>query len=1378
MAATGVVLDAAGFELLVAGVRVGRRRTLAPSDVSLLEDVTARYVRAVSGWARRDTFLGLGQELYSWLDGDGGGLGAVVAGPGPVVFEVQASASPSSAGWAVLRAPWELLAAPSSGGFLVEDGLLRLCVVRRLGRPVGGGKLDGFRLGLGFMASSPRGRDDLDYEAEEAAILSAVGIGRVDLLVEDTGDPVQFGRRLADVGGMPVVHLSCHGHNAWPQPDGTREPVLMLEDDQGGERPTTAADLVRRLRGVPRLVFVSACLTATGAGQSGWWPPAAGERGRDVVPRPRPASAGVANDGGGVAHSLATALVAAGVPAVLGWDGSVRDRAATVFAGHLYAALGEREDLAVAVGDARRALLDCDVDWVRADWHLARLWLGPAGGGPVAGGTRKRSLVAADRGTKAFLDRKQHVRVADRSMFVNRRQELQQALRVLRGGDRVGVLLHGQGRLGKSSLAARVVDRLPEYAVAVVYGDYTALAVLDAVADAVRALPQAREVIDRGLPDVRDEVPQALERVLVDLLSGPCAQIGDGQRPLLLVIDDLEQILEDRADGAHRVTADAAPVLAAVLRAFTADGTDSRLLLTSRYTFTLDGLQDRVQAVQLRPLSPVAQAKLQLRQQGLAPAGLQADRAGLAERAVAVARGNPGLQDLIGLRLVYDEAVDTDRAERAVADMEAYLDRGDALPAEEQVRTFLEDLAIDTLLDQAGPAHRGLARALTVFDQPIPRPVADLLAGQVGGSLDRMCGLGLADAYPNPAHPAQTAVAVNPLAAGRLAPLSEAEAAAVAVTAVGPLHTAWRGPCVAADRDGGLDVQLTRLGLLADHPDVVAECAAHAVNALRQGPAGRAYQLGRDAIELLDRHHVAVPLWLLRQTADAALTSGDGSAGDALMQRAVNQIDIGDQDGGSEPLDHARVLYEYAVRLQGSGQPEQAMVLLHRAEQLFATHGSDREAAVTWGSIADIAYQRGDYDEALRIRRELELPVYERLGDTRSTAVTWGRIADIAYDRGDYDEALRIRREVQLPVYERLGDTRSTAVTWGRIADIAYQRGDYDEAQRIRREVQLPVYERLGDTRSTAITWGQIADIAYDRGDYDEAQRIRREIELPVYERLGDTRSTAITWGQIADIAYDRGDYDEALRIRREVQLPVYERLGDTRETAITWGRIADIAYQRGDYDEALRIRREVQLPVFERLGDTRSTAITWGNIADIAYDRGDYDEALRIRREVQLPVYERLGDTRSTAITWGNIADIAYQRGDYEQAAELRQRELEANEQLGDLDGIAAATWGLAQIDLARQDYQTAAPRLVTAYQILTRLQRPDGIAIVGNILGQLLLAAGQPEDATTVLTTSLQAATKIGATELAGHLTTLLNTPPDKDQNQEPLHQPNQTP
>ena len=294
------------------------------------------------------------------------------------------------------------------------------------------------------------------------------------------------------------------------------------------------------------------------------------------------------------------------------------------------------------------------------------------------------------------------------------------------------MLLHGQGRLGKSSLAARIADRCPDYAVAVVFGDYAAMAILDAVATAVRTNEAATKLIEARRAEVRDR-PEAIEALLVALLAEPCAQVGDhGARPLLLIIDDLEQILVANPTGPHRVDPGQAGVLAAVVRAFDPTETDSRLLLTSRFTFTLGGLESRLAPVQLRPMSEVAQAKLQRRQQALTDPTRVAERPDLAERALVVSRGNPGLQDLIGLRLVYGEHVGLDRAEAAVADMESYLRQGD-LPADADVRVFLQNLALDTLLEEAGTAQVALLSALTLFDLPVPDPVVALLAGKPGG---------------------------------------------------------------------------------------------------------------------------------------------------------------------------------------------------------------------------------------------------------------------------------------------------------------------------------------------------------------------------------------------------------------------------------------------------------------------------------------------------------------------------------------------------------------------------------------------------------------------------------------------------------------------
>ena len=1154
---TGLVVDSNGFELVVDGRRVGPRRMLQTSDVDLLNAVAGQYVDAVRGGSRDQALLAVGRELYRWLDGDLGQLTRLLdEASAPLVFEVRAPAKPSAAAWALLRAPYELLAAPE-GGFLAAAPKL-FAVARRLGQPSPAqAALDEHRLGVAFMASAPRGQHELDFEAEEMAILNAVGETSLDLVVEDSGNPEHLGLRLSELGGMPVVHLSCHGlHNWRPEPDAPATPVLLMEDDLGDGRPTSADALVGLLTPRPRLAFVSACLTATGADVTGHVPGGAGHRG-----------APAAEPGLSVAHSMATGLVTAGIPAVIGWEGSVSDEAATRFAERLYRQLSRRVEVAEAVADARRHLLACPDERQRAVWHLARLWLGPTGGGPLVAGTRKRQMVPPHHVTKTFLDRKHQLPVAAAEMFVGRRPELQHTLRALRGGQKVGVLLHGQGRLGKSSLAARIADRHPNRAVAVVFGDYSPTAILDAIADATAANPDARTLIEARCVEVRQQ-PDLLKPLLIDLLAGPCAQeLDDVRKPLLLIIDDLEQILTANPDGPHRVDPEHATVLADVLSAFDPTITDSRLLVTSRYTFTLGGLEARLEPVQLQPLSPAAQHKLQRRQQDLAPAEYRTDRADLARRALDVSCGNPGLQDLIGLRLVYGGQVDEARAEAAVAGMETYLHQGD-LPADNSdIGEFLENLALDTLLDQAGPAHRDLLRACTLFDIPVPQPVIDALATAVGGSSSRLCGLGLLDAFPDQHRPEFPALAVNALAAGRLAPLTPDERTALAAMAAEPLYARWGGSTPRPARGSDLNLQLTQLALAADNPTITADCAAAAVLALRQGPASTAAELGHYAITLLDRHNHEVPVALLRVVADATVTSGDGDHADTLLHRAVQQTRSSDRQ--TDPTSRAAVLYDHANRLITRGEVDQAEDLLHQARQLFADAGDTRSVAVTWGQIASILEQRGEVDEALRIHREVTLPALERIGDTREVAVTWAKIADILQQQGEVDEALRIRREVTLPTLERIGDTRSVAVTWGKIADIFEQRGEVDEALRIRREVTLPVYERIGDTRSAAITWAEIAGILQQRGEVDEALRIRREVTLPAFERIDDTRSAAVTWGQIADILQQQGEVDEAVELHLK-RLQVNEQLGDVDGIAGANWDLARIDLSRQDLEAAV----------------------------------------------------------------------------------------------------------------------------------------------------------------------------------------------------------------
>jgi hypothetical protein len=72
-----------------------------------------------------------------------------------------------------------------------------------------------------------------------------------------------------------------------------------------------------------------------------------------------------------------------------------------------------------------------------------------------------------------------------------------------------------------------------------------------------------------------------------------------------------------------------------------------------------------------------------------------------------------------------------------------------------------------------------------------------------------------------------------------------------------------------------------------------------------------------------------------------------------------------------------------------------------------------RARAVTLGKIADVLQARGQLDEALRIRQEEELPVYERLRSARDLLVCRAKIGINYLARGaagDREKALELLR--------------------------------------------------------------------------------------------------------------------------------------------------------------------------------------------------------------------------------------------------------------------------------------------------------------------------------------------------------------------------------
>jgi tetratricopeptide (TPR) repeat protein len=1029
-----LALDATNtFAAACAEIGYQDRRVLDASDYARFRTWQQSYLGAARHGSKPDLLRTIGREIYAWLDGTRGLLARLPETAPPHRFEFRVPHTLTPDQEAFLHAPWELLA-DDLGPWAGRTDLL-YCPLRRIGNPAQPAEPSPYALSLLFMAAAPAGADNLAFEQEEAAILGATVDLDLDLAVEESGTLPLLRVRAAE-HHPDVIHLSCHGTT-------TPVPALLLEDEFGDPAPATAPRLITDLGGHPlRLLFLSACETA---------------------------QTGQASASATALPPLTVSLVQAGTHAVLGWAAPVLDPEATRFAAALYRWLAEGLELDVAVGRSRRELLlpaQSDLTPGR-DWHLARLFLGPPGGGVLASGKEGRRL-SQGRANKAFLNRaRAQVEVASPAEFVGRRQVLQRILREMHRPTTAGVLVHGLGQQGKSSLAARIADRLEDrqYAIAVVHGGYAIADIVAAIRESSPGQLAETWCHERG---PRIETPSLLERALVELLEGACGryQITDGsvlRRPLLLIIDDLEQALEQGGEKErHRFRPDYAEVMGAVIRAFGRANTQSRLLFTSRFQFTLrmDGreLSDRLLDIHLTPMSE-AEASRQLatrartvkeedRVTDAAPALARSDRI------VRAAVGNPGLQNLLTGLALEDPA----RCDRCLAQMEQRRaqrpepdEQGE--PVEQRLLDFLEQIAVREIAAALSPNQRELLRASTLFATPIPEAVLVSMAKEASISSDpadasRLLALGAWDLFEG--RQKERDVAASSLVAVEVSALSEAEASMLATLAVRPLFAAWGGEEASRTRSIERDWELTRLSVLAGEADILRVCASYAVNLLANAGANReAGALGVAALAVMDSASVSPPLDLLWAVAEVQVVIGDVSAARANLERGLASIrEAGARSEPVEPGIHLGILLAHARILVGHGQIEEALPELETAAGLAP---GERDREVVRGDIADILSARGDLDEALRIRREEQLPVYERLGDVRERAVTMGNIADILYSRGDLDEALRIRREEELPVYERLGDVRELLVGRTNLAILLAQRQREEDAEEIAR---------------------------------------------------------------------------------------------------------------------------------------------------------------------------------------------------------------------------------------------------------------------------------------------------------------------------------------
>ncbi|GIJ80400.1 AAA ATPase domain-containing protein [Micromonospora phaseoli] len=674
----------------------------------------------------------LGAKLAAFVDGDQRWLTPILDRPPGAILRITAEQR-------LRHLPWELLC--QDGSFLTVAGPAPLLPVRAVGTgaalqaPVTPGNRP---LRVLFMATSPEGVEPvLNYEAEEAAILAATSRTGTDLVVEESGtlEGLRFLARDYGKGYFDVVHLSGHATTA------TGQPTFVVENEFGGSATATADQIAQAMAGYwPRLVFVSGCLTG------------------DAPDR-------------GAFPSMSESLVRAGAPAVLGWALPVGDVSATDFAAELYRALAGGQALDQAVIEARQHLYTNQ----RGSWHLLRVYADRSPLAPMVTplNTKGRTRIQVRAADQEFLDpQTQLSRVAARAAFVGRRRVIQRCLRTLRQplhepGGAEALVLSGMGGLGKSSLASRLLERMPTHQRAVWFGRVD-LTKFRELTTKVRfpALEQQAEA-DHVLGN--DQVPLAVRlRFLLDV-DGPL-----GQTPCLFVFDDFEDGNLDEREGGHILSAAMAEILPALLTAIRETDSPSRVIITSRYRFpTPAGI--RIAAEALETLIDVEQAKKIANLPNLRYGSLLDP--GTRDRAIAAAAGNPRLLDWL---------------DRIVAD--PTLDIGGLIAAiEHESDRFRETILATKLLGAQDPELQRMLAKLNVVELPVPGETVHAIHDHpdTARHMQRATQLGLLEAGTDP-ETRQPRYYVSNILRPLLRPLlTDDEYVAACAAAARSLHTLW-----------------------------------------------------------------------------------------------------------------------------------------------------------------------------------------------------------------------------------------------------------------------------------------------------------------------------------------------------------------------------------------------------------------------------------------------------------------------------------------------------------------------------------------------------------------------------------------------------------
>ncbi|MEO1400371.1 MAG: tetratricopeptide repeat protein [Cyanobacteria bacterium J06635_1] len=955
-----------------------------------------------------------GQRLYQWLDGTDRWLGQLIDGAqAGVVLAMAAKAR-------LAHLPWEVL--HDGQRFLVARLNPVVVPVRWQGAPLtwADAEVPNRPLQTLFMATSPVGvAPVLDFELEEGRILEATQRQPLTLTVEESGCLDELANLLTSYGEdhFDVVHLTGH---AWIADEGPR---FITETETGDRHDASPQAIAKALQfRFPALMFLSGCRT----GQMGH---------------------------GGEVPSMAAALLDAGATAVLGWGRPVLDTDGIQAAETLYAALAAAKKLPEAVALTYQAMIEAQA----RDWHLLRLYLTGQIPQNLVTPLKTRGRKRAPKPSMAtdFLDAAGTVKVPTRGSFVGRRRPLQACLRALQDPDTVGVLIYGMGGLGKSSLAARLCDRLHDFERVVWVGPLDEAGLVNRLAERVR---------DRELRQHLQDPNEDLKYRLRDLLE------AETEQPFLLVLDDFEANLEPVGDS-FRLMPDGAKVLGALSWAIEETGVGHRVVITCRYDFDFTGLTQ----FHKQPLARLQAADLNKKcQQMEAFREKSAIEKPLRERALRLADGNPRLLEWL-------DKILRNPAEIQQGSPTAVLDKLEDKPTELREKVLAETLL--ALMDE--PLQQMLSDAM-VYELPVPKEAISAVCKEISNVdalIDRAVALGLLEQSPDGA-----------LRVPRVLPLAVPESEGLAAQAAGVLYRVWWEEAESSSEAQRLEIH--RLAVMGEMGEIGGEIAT---NLSRQWTQSSRY---REVVSLCEStFEVSQVSGFLHEQGIAYANLGEVTKAANSYQKSLESCSEDDE------IQKAATLHCLAMLKADQGDVAGAIALYEDSLAIKEKIGDVQGKAATLHQLAMLKANQGDVAGAIALYED-SLAIKEKIGNVQGKAATLHNLASLKANQGDVAGAIALYED-SLAIEEKIGNVKGKAATLHCLAILKANQGDVAGAIEMFQE-SLAIEKQIGNVQGQAITLWWLGGLAANAQNNPDQALIYLQDACDILQRIGSPKAAQV----------------------------------------------------------------------------------------------------------------------------------------------------------------------------------------------------------------------------------------------------------------------------